>query len=131
MRGINRAKTLIGSERGRELRAFPAGACLAPHEIPNPAASVATTLVRSAGMLQRAALNPRSLAMSRARLAGAAAAPPCPGAAGRLYQARMPCKLEMPALPCGMGVCTEFKSPTLKFMKLLAGAEGCMGCMEG
>lgn len=104
------------SERRREIRASPSGARLSPHEISKPAPSVATALVRPAGMLHEPP-QPRSLAMSRAR--------------GRLYQARMPCKVEMPALPCGMGACTEFKSPTLKFMKLLAGAEGCMGCMEG
>lgn len=50
---------------------------------------------------------------------------------GRLYQARIPCNVEMPALPCAMGVCTEFKSPTLKFIKLLPAAEGCMVCMDG
>lgn len=50
---------------------------------------------------------------------------------GPPYQARIPCNVEMPAFPCGMGVCTEFKSPTLKFMKLLPAAEGCMGCTEG
>lgn len=89
------------------------------------------------GLLHRTVLKPRSLELPRARLA---ARPhpvhphPHPGGIGLpagLYQARIPCKVEMPALPCGMGVCTEFKSPTLKFMKLLAGAEGCMGCMEG
>lgn len=36
------------------------------------------------------------------------------------YQARIPCNVDTPALPCGIpGLCTAFKSPTLKFTKLL------------
>lgn len=117
---------------------------------------MAATLLNCSGMLQGTVLTPphahtptpRSLEMSRDRLAGAAEVPasPVPGVSpvavvhagggagwvrGRLYQARIPCNVEIPAFPCGMGVCTEFKSPTPKFMKLLPAAEGCMVCMEG
>lgn len=39
------------------------------------------------------------------------------------YQARMPCNADTPELPCGIpGFCTAFKSPTLKFTKLLLAA---------
>lgn len=44
------------------------------------------------------------------------------GARGRSlpYQARMPCRVDTPELPCGIpGLCTAFKSPTPKFTKLL------------
>lgn len=57
------------------------------------------------------------------------------GAPGGLpYQARMPCSVDTPELPCGIaGLCTAFKSPTPKFTKLLAaaGAEGAGGGAAG
>lgn len=47
------------------------------------------------------------------------------GAPGRSlpYQARIPCSVDTPELPCGIpGLCTAFKSPTPKFTKLLLAA---------
>lgn len=54
------------------------------------------------------------------------------GAPGRAlpYQARIPCSVDTPELPCGIpGLCTAFKSPTLKFTKLLlvAAVADCAG----
>lgn len=47
------------------------------------------------------------------------------------YQARMPCSVDTPELPCGIpGLCTAFKSPTPKFTKLLLAAAAA-GCAAG
>lgn len=75
---------------------------------------------------------PRGPAPSRPRPAARRCPDPSRSSGpGPPYHARIPCNVEMPAFPCGMGGCTEFKSPTLKFMKLLPAAEGCTGCTAG
>lgn len=152
-RGSERAR---GRDRGRELRAAPSPprrARRAPHgaqpahEIPKTSPlEMAATLVNSAGMLHWTVLippPPPGNVPRAARRRGRSPLHPRPGGLaggrgprrgagwGRLYQARIPCNVEIPAFPCGMGVCTEFKSPTLKFMKLLPAAEGCMVCTDG
>lgn len=55
------------------------------------------------------------------------------GAPGGLpYQARMPCSVDTPGLPCGIpGLCTAFKSPTPKFTKLLLAAAAADGAGGG
>lgn len=57
------------------------------------------------------------LARGEVRSVGGAPGRPLP------YQARIPCSVDTPELPCGIpGLCTAFKSPTPKFTKLLLAA---------
>lgn len=129
------AKTPLeaGSQRGP---ARPGVGAAPPVPAPNTGGlptEMGARLLSSSGMLQRPVLVPPQPPSVPRQLPGTAEAPPrlWGSPVGPPYQARIPCNVEMPAFPCGMGVCTEFKSPTLKFMKLLLAAEGCMGCTEG
>lgn len=118
-----RAREAGGCGQGRAARELrERGRCTKPRISPPPPPGNVPSPARRRG---RSPLppRPRGLAGGRGPRRGAGW--------GRLYQARIPCNVEIPAFPCGMGVCTEFKSPTLKFMKLLPGAEGCTVCMAG